>query len=137
VTVRSSVVPRSADWILLPVILGTRRVISTSHSLREWTCRSFRAQVNLYYIDRATCETKLHFTGRARRCGALLGSHGRDSLQGRPPNGEDVTDDERRTGCETRRVSSTKQGRKNAEITFEAKLDGLTTRNTTGSERDI
>ena len=75
-------------------------------------------------------------TGRARRCGALLG-HGRGSLQGRPPNGEDVTDNERRTGCETRRASSTKQGRKNAGMTFGAKLDELATRNTTGSGRDI
>src|SRR5271156_2455987 len=36
-------------------------------------------------------------TGQARRCGALLGSHGRGSLQERPPNGEDATDDDRRT----------------------------------------
>ena len=51
--------------------------------------------------------------GRARRCGTLLGSHGRGSLQGRPPNGDDATDDERRTtGHGTRRASSTKQGRK-------------------------
>src|SRR2546423_3575403 len=55
-------------------------------------------------------------TGQSRRCGALLGSHGRGSLQGRPPNGDDATDDERRTtGRGTRRASSTKQGRKTGD----------------------
>jgi hypothetical protein len=52
-------------------------------------------------------------TGQARRCGALLGSHGRGYLQGRPPNGEDAADGERRaTGRETRQASSTRQGRR-------------------------
>jgi hypothetical protein len=55
-----------------------------------------------------------------------------------PPNGEDVTDDDRRTiGRKTRRVSSTKQGRKNAGMIFRAKLDRLATRDTAGSERDV
>src|SRR2546423_3152168 len=77
-------------------------------------------------------------TGQARRCGALLGSHGRGYLQGRPPNGEDATDDERRTtGRETRQASSTKQGRKNAGMIFGAKLDGLATRNTAWSGCDV
>ena len=129
---------------------------------RSWCeCQAFlvgpRAQASLCYInsqkdrlfciDRATWETKLrstaaerrsNSTGQARRCRALLGSHGRDSLQGRPPNGEDATDDDRRTtGRETRRASSTKQGRKNAGMIFGAKLDGLATRNTAGSGRDV
>jgi len=52
--------------------------------------------------------------------------------------GEDATDDDRRTtGRETRRVSSTKRGRKNAGMIFGAKLDRPTTRNTAGSERDV
>jgi len=46
-------------------------------------------------------------------------------------------DDRRMTGCETRRVSSTKQGRKNAGMIFGAKLDGLATSNTAGSGRDV
>jgi hypothetical protein len=29
-------------WILLPAVLGTRRAIPDSHSLREWTCRAPR-----------------------------------------------------------------------------------------------
>jgi hypothetical protein len=73
-------------------------------------------------------------TSQARRCGALLGSHGRCSLQGRPPNDEDATDDDRRiTGRETRRISSTKQRCNNAGMISGAKLDGLATRNTAGS----
>jgi hypothetical protein len=77
-------------------------------------------------------------TSQAQRCGALLSSHERGCLQRRLPNDEDAKDDERRTtDRETRRVSSTKQEYKNAEIIFGAKLDGLATRNTARSGRDV